>query len=356
MRYILVLGGTGAMGAHLVNLLKCRSDTIVFVTTRSKRISDANNLRYLVGNAHDLAFVKPLLKSRNWTAIIDFLAYSTVDFTQRALVLLAATQQYVFLSSSRVYDESNEPLTEDSSRLLEKCVDKAYLRTDEYALAKARQEDILRESGKKNWTIIRPYITFSEVRLQLGASEKEGWLYRALHGRTIIFSEDIAYKITTLTYGKDVAHGIESILGNNAAFGETFHITNEKSYKWNDIFKLYAQVFEDVIGQRPKIMLKKHWEPYMGGGKEQVKYDRLFNRRFDNSKIGKYINTSTFSDTLALLTCCLKQFLSNPVFNPIDWAGEARKDRVTKEWAKLSEFDSFKSLVKYIIVRLNLHK
>ena len=67
-------------------------------------------------------------------------------------------------------------------RLLDVSHDSIYLKTDEYALAKARQEDILRKSGKNNWTIIRPYITYSESRLQLGVLEKEAWLYRALKG------------------------------------------------------------------------------------------------------------------------------------------------------------------------------
>ena len=40
---------------------------------------------------------------------------------------------------------------------------------------------------------------------QLGVLEKELWLYRALNGRTIVFSKDIAEKSTTLTYGYDVA-------------------------------------------------------------------------------------------------------------------------------------------------------
>ena len=53
-------------------------------------------------------------------------------------------------------------------------------------LTKALQENLLRASGYKNWTIVRPYITFSDIRLQLGVYEKEQWLYRALQGRAIV--------------------------------------------------------------------------------------------------------------------------------------------------------------------------
>ena len=85
------------------------------------------------------------------------------------------------------YANENGRITEKSKRLLDVCTDEEYLKTDEYALTKVRQENILLSSGKKNWTIIRPYITYNVERLQLGVYEKENWLYRALHGRSIVF-------------------------------------------------------------------------------------------------------------------------------------------------------------------------
>ena len=103
--------------------------------------------------------------------------------------------------------------------------DEKYLETDEYALKKAREENILFASTSKNYTIIRPYITYSENRLQLGDLELGSWLTRALDGRTIVFSEDIASHTNTLTYGYDVAKGIAAVIGSQEALGGTFHIT-----------------------------------------------------------------------------------------------------------------------------------
>lgn len=45
--------------------------------------------------------------------------------------------------------------------------DSQYVQSDGYAIAKAKQEDILRNSDFINWTIVRPYITYSDARLQL---------------------------------------------------------------------------------------------------------------------------------------------------------------------------------------------
>ena len=81
-------------------------------------------------------------------------------------------------------------------------------------------------------TVYCPYITFSEIRLQLGVFEKEDWLYRALHGRTIVFSNDIAEKYTTLTYAFDVVNAMVQLMGNDKAHGEVFHITSGNAARW----------------------------------------------------------------------------------------------------------------------------
>ena len=160
---ILVLGGTGAMGVDLVKILGERSENVT-VTSRSERKSEFSNVEYVKGDAHDTTFLQALL-TQKFDAIVDFMAYHTDEFKSRRDLLLGATDQYLFLSSSRIYANSKTPITEDSPRLLDVTTDKEYLKTDEYALAKARQENLLQESGKTNWTIIRPYITYSNQRL-----------------------------------------------------------------------------------------------------------------------------------------------------------------------------------------------
>ena len=175
---VLVLGGTGAIGSHIVHEL-ANGGCEVVVTSRTHRESRAS-VSYRQGNARELQFVKELLTER-WDAIVDFMVYTTEEFRERVHLLLESTKQYLFLSSARVFAASKDPLTESSARLKDVIADEEYLLSDEYALSKARQEDLLKSSGC-NWTIIRPYITYDENRLQLGVMEKEGWLYRAMKG------------------------------------------------------------------------------------------------------------------------------------------------------------------------------
>ncbi|MDR0606075.1 MAG: NAD-dependent epimerase/dehydratase family protein [Bacteroidales bacterium] len=344
---VLVLGGTGAIGIHLVRLLS-ENGIETFVTSRNPKESK-NSIKYIQGNAYDIFFLKTILEE-HWDAIVDFMIYTTQNFKERVSLFLNATNQYVFLSSARVYANVEPIITENSPRLLDVSDDKEYLKTDEYALAKARQEDILKKSGHKNWTIIRPYITYSENRLQLGILEKEIWLYRVLQGKTIVFSEDIYQKKTTLTYGLDVSKGIASIIGNSKALGEIFQITQnkEESRTWGEIFeKIYVPVMEKYLGHKPKILLlDKEQFLKIPFGKYQIIYDRLFDRSFDNSKIEKYFGTKDFTKHETGLQNCLEKFLRNPQFKNINWHIMSKMDRYTGEISFLTELKSFMQRIK----------
>lgn len=168
---ILILGGTGAIGSHVVNILAQRF--AVTTTSRSQR-DNVNNVTYIKGNAKDLVFAKEIAK-QGWDIIIDFMNYSLKEFRFLYEIYASSTQHYIFLSSSRIFaDTGKQLIDEDSPKLLHtESNDKEYLYSNEYGLTKAMQEDIIQTSSFANWTIIRPYITYSETRFQLGALEKK---------------------------------------------------------------------------------------------------------------------------------------------------------------------------------------
>lgn len=346
---ILILGGTGAMGSHLAEIAAAVGMQ-VHVTSRSS-IKTKGSIRHIQGNAMDERFIETILETK-WDAIIDFMVYLPSVLHQRLPKFLEATDQYIFLSSARVYADSPTLITENTPRLLDVCRDEVYLATDEYALAKAKQEDSLRNSGKKNWTIVRPYITYADERLQLGVLEKEAWLYRALKGRSIVFSRDIIDNVTTMTSGRDVAQGILSLIGQPTAMGEVFHITSSHSYPWRRVINIYLQVLENHLGKRPNILLlDMNQFLRCHSGEYQVKYDRMFDRRFDNTKINDYVNVGNFSKCEDELRSCLAAFIDQPKFKDINWRLEAEKDRLSGEKTPLNEIPGNRNKIKYILLR-----
>lgn len=348
---VLILGGTGAIGSFLVDILNLNGKK-VFVTTR-RNIIDKNNIKYIQGNAHDINFLSRIC-SQKWDTIIDFMSYKTEEFNERIILLLKSTKHYVYISSARVYADKEHPIKETTSRLLDVSNDKEYLNTDEYALTKARQEDILKRQSVKNYTIVRPYITYGEKRFQLGVLEKEEWLYRALQGRTIVFPKDLLDKRTTMTSGYDVAHFIYKLIENPNVKGKTFHVTNSLSITWKEIINIYKKIIEKETGKKIKIQLVSN-DSFLkcryADLKYQLIYDRLYNRVFDTRKEEKIIDITKFVTIESGLETSLKTFLRAPKYNYINWIYEAKKDRLTNEITPLPEIGGIRNKIKYLIYR-----
>lgn len=349
---ILILGGTGAMGKYLTDILSVDKNTKVYVTSRNKHES-RDNILFLHRNAHDDIFLNKILEIMKYDVIVDFMAYNESEFEKRTEKLLKSTNQYIFLSSSRVYADT-EIIKENSPRLLDVSEDLEYLKTGEYALSKACQENILKNSNYNNWTIVRPYITYSDERLQLGVFEKEQWLFRALRGKTILFFKNIADKKTTLTYGQDVAMGICELINNESSLKKVVHITTSENIFWKDVLNIYLDVLEKEMGSRPKLCLLDDTESYQDIlNKYQIKYDRLYNRIFDNSFITELSrNNVLYVSVEEGLKKCLSEFLNGKRnFKEINWLFEGFTDKITGEKTNLKEIDGIKNKIKYLTGR-----
>lgn len=280
MKKVLLLGGTGAMGVYLSERLSHRYE--VYVTSRKCRSQcddESVAVHFINGDAKDDDFLKRVIESVRPDGIVDFMTYTTEQFRGRVDWLLNGCEHYVFLSTYRVF-AGQVPLTERSPRLLDVCTDSEYLATDEYAMTKARQEDILRKSGMKNWTIIRPAITFSKARFQFGCLEAWEVCYRSLAGYPVIMPREMMDRQATLTWANDVALMIERLLFNEKAYSEDFNVATSEHMTRREIGNIYAK----EIGMTVKECSLNEYIKVIGS-RYQVMYDRMFNRIVDNSKV-----------------------------------------------------------------------
>lgn len=346
---ILLLGGTGAIGSHLVSIITSKGRR-VSITSRSVRDAQ-ESVDNIYGNALDLEFLDRVL-AQHWDVIVDFMSYTTRQFDMRIKKLLDATNHYIFLSSARVYADSRSPINETDDLLLSVSKDSKFVNSDEYAISKARQENMLKLSMSRNWTIVRPYITFSENRMQLGNLEKEDWLYRALNGRRIIFCEDLLDKKTTLSSGQDVATVIWDLICNPESKGEVFNISEDKVVTWGDVLSVYREVLKDELGSPPEVVLQNRSE-YLSWNTNYypVIYDRYFDRVFDNSKRRNISEHKFTIDVRQALRICLKKTIENPKFNKINWRKEALKDYFSNETTSFREIPTTREKIIYLVFR-----
>lgn len=334
MKKALILGGTGAMGGYLQTLLSQNDSWEVYVTTRAQR-DDYRNIHFIQGNARDEIFRKRLLRDNYFSVIVDFMNYGYSEFDACHKELLNATDHYVFLSSSRVYADSQTPITENSPRLLDVSEDREFLATQRYALRKARQENMLCNSNCRNYTIIRPYITYSDRRLQLGVYEKEQWLYRLLNNKPLVIQRNILYKRTTLTYGEDVSRVFCNVM-EQGPLCAPIHITTKETMTWMEILGLYLRVIKRETGKTPIIYTTEKMDEIecLFEGGYNTKYDRLYDRFFDNAKAENLYGHVDYMDMRTGLEKCLVKFINdwkcrgNQIFSNILWDYEGMMDCV----------------------------
>ena len=77
MKKVLILGGTGAIGKALVEMLD-KFEYEIYVTSRKKH--ENSEVTYLQGNAHDVEFLDSILNMQQWNSIVDFMIYKTNEF------------------------------------------------------------------------------------------------------------------------------------------------------------------------------------------------------------------------------------------------------------------------------------
>lgn len=353
LKKVLLLGGTGAMGVYLAPML-ADLNYEVYITSRKEQQSENPHIHFIKGNAKDIKFMDQLLTTK-YDAIIDFMIYRTAEFADRYEKLLINTNHYLFLSSYRVYGDSNgKIITENSPRLLDSVKDEEYLATDEYALTKARQENILISSNYKNWTIIRPAITYSHTRFQLGTMEANEFLSRAFKDKTVVFPKQMLEKETTMSWAGDVAAMIAKLMFNEQAMGEIFTAATAEHHKWKDVIRYY----QNIIDMNVKII---DLQDYLNiiGRPWQIKYDRMYDRVIDNSKI-LTVTRMRQADLMSLekgLRLELESFVKNPVFAKIDQTIDAKMDEITKiypneETINVQSFIvKFKRLLRYLGIK-----
>lgn len=328
---VLLLGGTGAMGLYLGEMLVSKGFDVC-VTTRRKREND-NGIRYLMGNGHDVGFVRSILAEEKPDAIVDFMSYSTEEFANRRDILLLGTRHYLFLSSYRVFS-GESPVCERTPRLLDTLNDPEYLETDEYALAKAREENLLRESNRCNWTILRPCITYSKNRFQFTCLEANVICFRSMQGLPVVAPAEMLDVKTTLSWGRDVAMLISRLVLNNKAYGEDFNVVTSESHTWREIADIYRKCIGMQIHEVSMSDYCKVCNPY------QVKYDRMFNRVMDNRKVLEATGTTQgeFTPLEVGLAHELNEFKRNPVYLNPDVCQNALIDRLCGTRIDLSSF------------------
>ena len=361
MSKILVIGGTGNMGRPLVKSL-AEGGHIVSVVCRRK--VDEEDLRrlarsgggYYYGDAKDRKFMASVL-NQHYDAIVDFCIYSSDEFRERMGTFLDTTDQYVCLSSAAVYADIPTPKNESSPRYME--VDPPQEETAKwnwYCYEKARIEDMLFNSRKRNWTIVRPGITMNANHVGWGLWWDDDWVGRIIRGRRVVVERDVLDFRFSLSSGAQVASLIGSVIGNAKAFGEVFNVCSSEVWTWKELLEAFRSIFSRQGLELNVAYINSHDVIKANPGAEYVyTRARLLDRVFDNAKIRSIIPLEPTGKSMSeLLEEWTKAYIESYGTRKLDGGQLGRTiriDRLTGDCSPRRDFDSSRLYVKYLLMR-----
>lgn len=281
---MLLIAGGGTLGRYTAEQLladNCEVDVICL----EDYVSNNKMLCYYKAKA-DLTYLENFLKDKYYDGIVNFIHYTDAEeYKPVHKYLCGKCGHLVFLSSYRVYADLQHPITETAPQLYDVSADEEFLAKEDYAVPKSKCEKFIRdESGTKNWSIVRPVISFSERRLDLVTVSGREIPEKVKQGKKILLPR----KAKNLTAGLDWAGNsgklIAKVVQSDKTLGEEYTISTAQNLLWSEVADLYTEIlgakFEWVDTET---YVKNRYNtletPWI------LKYDRFFDRKTDCSKV-----------------------------------------------------------------------
>ena len=241
---VLFIGGSGVISSACSRLAVERGVDLCLLkrSTGGPRPvpDDATVLR---GDIRDPASVKEALGSREFDAVVDWVAFTPQHVQNDIDLFRGRAGQYIFISSASAYQTppARVPVVESTP-----------LRNPfwRYSRDKIACEDLLVAAYRAEGfpaTIVRPSHTYDRTLVPLYG----GWtaMARMRQNKEIVVHGD-GTSLWTLTHHEDFAKGFVPLLGHPRTLGEPFHITSDETLTWNQITETLAA----ALGVTPRIV------------------------------------------------------------------------------------------------------
>lgn len=281
---VLLIAGGGTLGTYTAEEL-LRLGHRVEVICLEEKTSNDENLCFYQGRA-DAAFLEQFLQDKKYDGIVNFIHYPHAEeYPAVHQILMAHTDHLIVLSSYRVYADAQHPITEEAPMLLDTATDQTFLETEKYALSKAKLERYLQAECKgQNWTVVRPVISFSSLRLDLVTYSGHMLLEKARNGETIPLPVEAKDRTAGLDWAGNSGKLIANLLFKQECIGQAYTVSSAQNLTWGQLAELYSELIGAKFAWVP---LEAYCEAMGNGDLYWLIYDRLFDRKIDNSKICK---------------------------------------------------------------------
>lgn len=278
---VLIIGGMGLIGGAITEAaVKANHD----VTVLSRRAPFEKwrdlSVTYLQGNWKDDAFAEEAVADY-FDVIVDTQIFDEKQILRSMGIINNHCKHFIYISTDSVYAHPSKNLSEDRE------IDLEDLHWD-YGIKKRKAELYLLSHSDEfsfRWSVIRPTLTFGNTRIPVGFSSKRGTynLIDRIEEQKPIIRFDNPVSRHSLCHVSIFGEASVRLFLNEKAYGRFFHISDDYSYTYDEIF----ETIEAVVGKKGRFVYSdtKLLKKYSPSVYDEMIYDKNPEFTLDNSNI-----------------------------------------------------------------------
>ncbi len=328
---VLFIGGTGNISTACTELAAHKGMDVTLLTRGQHKSQIPAGVKTLKVDINDVAAAKSALQNLSFHSVVNFIAYKPADIEHNIDLFRGHTRQFIFISSSSVYQRPVQHyLITESTPLANPYWD--------YARDKIACEERLMKACREEGfpvTIVRPSLTYGDTRVPLltNSSEKPYTIVdRMLKKQKVVVPGD-GSSLWTITHNSDFAKGLVGLLGHEQSIGHAFHITSDEVMTWDQYYEAVASALgvKAEIVHIPADFIVACWPERRGS----LIGDKCSSVVFDNAKIKRFVPdfcaTTNFDEGIRR---SLKWFQEDPARQQIDSTTNRNWDRIINAYER----------------------
>jgi nucleoside-diphosphate-sugar epimerase len=245
---VLVIGGSYFAG-RVFNILTSRTDLFeLHVVNRGKApLNNLNHVTQYQCDRHEPMKMAALLPDIKFDAVIDFCAYKPDDIRQIIEAMKNRIGQYIFISTSSVYDPGITTHKKETDPVVVTDADNP---VDEYIASKAVLELECMAYCKQYgipYTILRPSFIYGPFNY---APRESYYIEKIVRGKPVPVTTDCKTKFNFL-YVYDLTTALQLCVANEKACNQTFNLAAPEDITYDSFIGTLERVSDIPFTKEP---------------------------------------------------------------------------------------------------------
>ena len=323
---LLIVGGTGVLSTALVREAQARGMEVSIINRGNRKGRIPEGVELIQSDVRNSEYLRSVLEGRRFDAVVDFLCYDKKQIEYSLGLFKDFAKQYVFISTSCVYDTSIPGIKDEDSPkgFKEWSYSTDKWECEQYLVKKAAEYGI-------EYSIVRPCITYDDTRIPYGIMPPYGYHWtlaaRIMSGKPVITWDGGSAQWNMMRV-EDFAVGLAGLIGNPEAYGQSFNICGDRPSSWNEVLETLGR----ILGKEVKTLdiSSEKFRKYCPGRAGEIA-GRAADSVIDNAKIKSAV--PEFRQRISLeegIRKTLDAYKNQNYQKGIDWRFDALWDYIAR--------------------------